>query len=159
LDKVLAATKALQPKTPLDHNGLFISFIKRIIFNLVTPLHHIIRLSLSQGLVPIQLKIAKVVPIFKSGDSSKMDNYRPISLLSNFFKILEKIVASRFTDFLETNNLLSPSQFGFRKNHSTLHPLVHFLNFVSNSINKREHALAVFCDLRKAFDTVDHEIL
>jgi hypothetical protein len=107
----------------------------------------------------VQLKIAKVIPIFKSGDSSKMDNYRPISLLSNFSKILEKIVANRLTNFLETNNLLSNSQFGFRKNHSTLHPLVHFLNFITKSQNNREHALAIFCDLRKAFDTVDHSLL
>jgi hypothetical protein len=110
-------------------------------------------------MVPVQLKIAKVVPIHKSGDKSKMDNYRPISLLSNFSKILEKIVATRLMDHLEINELLSESQFGFRKKHSTLHPLVHFMNFVTNAFNKKEHALAIFCDLRKAFDTVDHSIL
>jgi hypothetical protein len=158
-EEIVNATKALQPKTSLDHNGLSISFIKKFITILVTPLHHIFQLSLSQGSVPAQLKIAKVIPIFKTGDKCKMDNYRPISLLSNFSKILEKIVASRLTDFLETNNLLSATQFGFRKEHSTLHPLIHFLNFVSNSNNKKEYAMAIFCDLRKAFDTVDHNIL
>ena len=88
-----------------------------------------------------------------------MDNYRPISLLSCFSKILEKIVCIRFTEFLDVNNLISPSQYGFRKKHSTLHPLVHFLNFVSTSLDKKEHSIAIFCDLRKAFDTVDPGIL
>ncbi len=88
-----------------------------------------------------------------------MDNYRPISLLSNFSKILEKIVSNRLTAFLENHNLLSHSQFGFRKKHSTLHPLVHFMNFMSRAQNNKEFALAIFCDLRKAFDTVNYPIL
>ena len=88
-----------------------------------------------------------------------MDNYRPISLLSCFSKIIEKIVCARLTDFLDVNNLISNSQYGFRKKHSTLHPLIHFQNFVSTALDKKEHAIAIFCDLRKAFDTVDHKIL
>jgi hypothetical protein len=87
-----------------------------------------------------------------------MYNYRPISLLSNYSKILEKIVATRLTDYMESNQLFSASQFGFRKKHSALHPLIHFMNCVPKSINNREYALAIFCDLRKAFDTVDHVI-
>ncbi len=90
-EEIVEATKALQPKTSLDHNGLSISLKKKCITILVTPWHHIIQLSLSQGSVPTQLKIAKVIPIFQSGDKCKIDNYRPISLLSNFSKILEKI--------------------------------------------------------------------
>jgi hypothetical protein len=158
-EEIVEATNSLQPKTSLDHNGVSLFFIKQFIPILVNPLHHIIQLSLSQGRVPVQLKIAKVIPIYKSGDSCRMDNYRPISLLSNFSKILEKIVATRLTNYLELNNLLSNSQFGFRKNHSTLHPLVHFMNFLTTASNNRDHALAIFCDLRKAFDTVDHSIL
>ena len=111
------------------------------------------------GIVPQQLKTAKVIPVFKSGRKDLMDNYRPISLLSCFSKILEKIVCARLTNFLDTNNLITSSQFGFRKNHSTVHPLVHFLNFVSTSLDKKEHSIAIFCDLRKAFDTVDPGIL
>jgi hypothetical protein len=62
-----------------------------------------------------------------SGDRTVMDNYRPISLLDNFSKILEKVVFRRLSNFVETNNIITPSQFGFRKNHSTMHPLVHFV--------------------------------
>jgi hypothetical protein len=103
--------------------------------------------------------IAKVIPIYKSGDRQSMDNYRPISLLSNFSKILEKIVAIRLTNFLEANNILSDHQFGFRKAHSTLHPLIHFMNKITSNLSAKKHTLAIFCDLRKAFETVDHEIL
>ena len=88
-----------------------------------------------------------------------MDNYRPISLLSCYSKIIEKIVCSRLTSFLDTNNLITNSQYGFRKKHSTLHPLIHFQNFISTALDKKQHAVAIFCDLRKAFDTVDHRIL
>ena len=88
-----------------------------------------------------------------------MDNYRPIALLSNFSKILEKVICTRLMTFLDVNNLISDSQFGFRKKHSTVHPLVHFMNFVSNAFNKKHHVISIFCDLRKAFDTVNSNIL
>ena len=60
---------------------------------------------------------------------------------------------------MDSNNLISNCQYGFRKNHSTLHPLVHFLNDVSCALDRKEHTVAIFCDLRKAFDTVSHCIL
>ena len=87
-----------------------------------------------------------------------MDNYRPISLLNTFSKIMEKIVASRLTFFLEGNNILSKWQFGFRAGHSTSHPMVHFLNKITDALNKKKHAVAIFCDLKKAFNTCNHNI-
>jgi hypothetical protein len=96
---------------------------------------------------------------FLSVDKSKTDNYRPISLLSNFSKILEKIVSNRIIVFLENNNLISNPPFGLWKIQSTLHPMVHFMNFISNAQNKKKYAMAMFCNLRKAFDTFDHTIL
>ena len=88
-----------------------------------------------------------------------MDNYRPISLLSSFSKILEKLVALRLMSYLSENNILSKWQFGFRSGHSTSHPLVHFLNKITDALNKKKHSIAIFCDLKKAFDTCDHHIL
>ena len=134
-------------------------FLKKIIFNIAKPLHHILQQSFEKGIVPSQLKIAKVIPIFKNGDHCNMDNYRPISLLSCFSKIIEKIVAIRLTSFLTENNILSEWQFGFRSQHSTVHPMVHFTNFLSNAFNQKKHSLAIFCDLKKAFDCCDHSIL
>ena len=109
--------------------------------------------SMTRTSLPEQSKIAKIIPIFKGGDKL------PISLLPNFFKIFEKVMSNRLTFFLESNKLLCEQQFGFRKSHSTLHPLVHFLNKISEAKNKNKHTIAIFCDLRKAFDTADHQIL
>jgi len=157
--EILEAVKQLQPKKSQDFHGISMFFLKNVINSIITPLHHCVRVSLSTGIVPSQLKIAKVVPIFKSGDHTLMDNYRPISLLNNFSKIYEKVMANRLTSYIEENKLFSPSQYGFRKSHSTIHPLVQFMNTVSSALNKKHHVIAIFCDLRKAFDTVDHKIL
>jgi hypothetical protein len=103
--------KLLKDKKTQDYCGISISFIKSISDQLLSPLQHIINLSPESSVVPKQMKIAKVVPLFKNGDPLSMDNYRPISLLSSFSKILEKIVANRLCRYLEANNLLSNSQF------------------------------------------------
>ena len=135
------------------------SFIKSCIHSITVPLYHIIYKSFATGVVPSQLKIAKVIPIYKNGDRLLPDNYRPISLLPNFSKIVEKIVCNRLSHFLESNNLLTPNQYGFRKEHSTIHPLMQFMNNLTRATNLKQYSVAIFCDLRKAFDTVDHKIL
>ena len=158
-NEILEATKLLLDKKTPDHTGISTNFVKQTIPVLLNPLLHIFTLSFNTGIVPSQFKIAKVIPIFKSGDKSSMDNYRPISLLSTFSKILEKIVASRLLTFLDDGNILSKFQFGFRRGHSTVHPMVHFLNKITESLNKKKHSIAIFCDLKKAFDTCNHSIL
>jgi hypothetical protein len=157
--EIKEACDQLQSKTSLDFEGISLFFIKKVICAIATPILHVFRQSLCTGVVPSQFKIAKVVPVFKSGDKTIPDNYRPISLLSSFSKILEKVVSIRLTHFLEQENILSKFQFGFRKSHSTAHAMVHFLNNISNALNEKKHTVAIFCDLRKAFDTVNHDIL
>ena len=157
--EVYDAINMLQKKKTSDMFGVSVFFIAKFALTLSKPLRHIFSLSFNNGVVPQQFKIAKVVPIHKSGVKDQMDNYRPISLLCTFSKILEKIMYNRLSNFLETNNLLSPQQFGFRKSHSTVHPLTLFVNQISNALNKKTHAIAIFCDIKKAFDTVQHPIL
>ncbi len=158
-EEISTAIEMLDSKNSLDRHGLSMSFLKKCIFLIHEPLKHVYNLSLSTGIVPQQFKISKVVPIFKSGDPMSPDNYRPIALISNFSKILEKIMFNRLTNFLDYNKIISPCQFGFRSGHSTVHPLMHLHNFVTEALNKKEHAIAIFCDIRKAFDTVNHNIL
>jgi hypothetical protein len=157
--EIIDCINSLQKKRTPDVNGISVDFVSKFALTLSQPLQHIFSLSLTTGIVPSQLKIAKVIPVFKSGDRTAMDNYRPISLLNTFSKILERVVHNRLSAFLNFNNLLSNSQYGFRKEHSTIHPLTKFLNFITRAFNDREHCVAIFCDLRKAFDTVDHKIL
>jgi hypothetical protein len=157
--EILEAVAQLEPKKSEDLYGLSMFFIKKFMSNLINPLYHIIYKSFEAGIFPSQLKIAKTVPIFKGGDKCNPDNYRPISLLPNFSKILEKVMCNRLTHYLESNEILCKEQFGFRKNHSTLHPIIYFLNQIALANNSNSYSIAIFCDLRKAFDTVNHEIL
>ena len=158
-EEIYAALSSLETKNSLDADNLSMQFIKKCFDTIITPFQHIVNLSLSSGIIPSQFKIAKVIPIFKSGDPRLPNNYRPISLLSNFSKILEKIMYNRLINFIEHHNLLSKHQFGFRKNHSTIHPMVLLDNYISEALNNKNYAIAIYCDLRKAFDTVDHSIL
>jgi len=157
--EILNIVKSLEDKKTSDMTGLSSHLLKKIIHTILMPLSHIFTLSLSTGCVPKKLKTAKIIPIFKSGDCLDMNNYRPISLLSIFSKILEKIVFSRLTNFLDSNSLLSTQQFGFRKNHSTTHPMTLLLNKLTSALNAKKHSIVIFCDLKKAFDTCNHSIL
>lgn len=142
-----------QPESPLlplklEVNNLSMFMLKTNINTVMAPLRHVFTLSLSNGVVPPKLKIAKVVPIFKSGNILNMKNFRPISLLSDFFKILEKIVYNHLIPYLENNSVLSQFQFGFGSFHSTIHPMTLLLNTLSNSLNLKKHSRDIFCDLK-----------
>jgi Reverse transcriptase (RNA-dependent DNA polymerase) len=153
------AINELQDKKSTDLNDISMHLVKRSLPFISEPLLHIFNKSLEQGVVPKKFKIAKVIPIFKSGNPQDMNNYRPISLLCTFSKILEKIVFLRLTKYIDQFNLLSANQFGFRPKHSTFHPMLDILNSASDALNKKKHMLIIFCDLQKAFDTCDIKIL
>ena len=123
------------------------------------PLANLINLSFSTGLFPKILKQAKIIPIFKKEDQQDCNNYRPISLLSNISKIIEKLVHRQLYGFLEFNNHLYTNQFGFGNFHSTNHAIITITEKIRKAIDNGENTCSVFLDLQKAFDTVDHEIL
>ena len=123
------------------------------------PLTEIINLSFLTGTFPDNLKIAKIIPIFKNDSKLSCNNYRPISLLSNISKIFEKLMYSRVYNFLDTFKCLYELQFGFRSNTSTNHALISITETIREAIDSGSFACGVFIDLQKAFDTVDHNIL
>jgi len=133
--------------------------LKEVAPCIITPLLHIFNLSFSTGIVPDSLKIAKVIPVFKTGDQSLLQNYRPISLLSLFHKILEKLMANRLTKFIAANSLLNDYQFGFRKHHSTTLVVIDVIDNIYSHLDNKEYVLGIYLDPHKAFDTVDHSIL
>ena len=149
----------LNTKKSKDVYNFPINIIKGTADLIANPLAILINKSLSTGIFPELLKHAKVIPLFKAGNKTDIKNYRPISVLPLFDKIFEKIVHERITEFLDTNKILSDGQFGFQKGKSTSCAILHLTNFIYKCKANKETGCAIFLDLAKAFDTVNHSIL
>ena len=157
--EVIRVVHNFKNKTSVDSDGLSMKFVKSIIQCIVKPISHICNSSLLSGVFPDKMKIAKIIPLFKSGSKNEFNNYRPISLLPQLSKILEKLFNNRLNKFVTNSKILNSCQYGFREGISTSHALVELVNEITNSLNKKKHSIGVFIDLRKAFDTVDHRLL
>ena len=120
---------------------------------------HIINMSFSKGIFPEKQKIVKVIPLHKGGSTQDFNNFRPTSLLSIFDKIIEKIIHKKIYNFLDLHNILFENQFCFRKNNSTSYALMEITEKIRESIVSGKFGYGIFIDLRKAFDTVNHDIL
>ena len=120
---------------------------------------HIMNLSLEQGIVSLEFKIARVVPLFKADDPEKFSNYRPVSILPIFSKIIEKIAYARLLAFVSSQDILFDYQFGFRAGYSTNLAMTYLIDSLVTSLNKSNCVLGLFLDFSKAFDTVNHDIL
>jgi hypothetical protein len=136
-----------------------IRLLKILKLLLSKPLSHLFNISFSSGLVPDKLKIAKVIPVYKKGSRLEMSNYRPISLLSIFNKILENLMYSRLMNFIKKHNILFENQFGFHSNHSTTQAILQITDKIQESTENKLYSCGIFLDLSKAFDTVNHYIL
>ena len=120
---------------------------------------NIFNLSLNTGIFPDRMKVPKVTPILKIGEKSSISNYRAISVLPCFPKILERIMYNRLYDYFTANSILFNKQFGFRAGHSTEHALLELIDQICDSFNDKNYFLGIFIDLSKDFDTVDYSIL
>lgn len=157
--EIIEICTSFRSGTAAGYDNISMSAVRETISLISAPLTHIINLSLSSGVVPDQMKIARVIPLFKSGIHSLVTNYRPISVLPVFSKFLERIVYNRLINFLNKYNILSRNQYGFRKNHSTAYALIQLYDKISDALDQKKVTLGLFIDLSKAFDTVNHDIL
>ena len=136
------------------------SYIVKRLSSLVSPLlADIFNMSVISGSFPDCLKFSTVVPVFKKGNPKLKENYRPISTISIFSKLIEKLMCNRIVEFLDKYDILYNYQFGFRKGFSTSDAVLKFVDECSESFNCRKYQFAVMLDFSKAFDTVNHSVL
>ena len=158
-DEVRVLISNLKPKQSVGHDSISSKLFKDI-GNIIAPtLSVIINQSLYTGIFPKQLKIAKVIPLFKKGEETSIENYRPISLLSSISKVFEILVFNQLYQYLDVNNLLFDSQYGFRKQYSTELAALELIDRVHKSLDDGQIPVSIFLDLSNAFDTLDHTIL
>ena len=137
------------------HDDMPPKIVKKISRYIAKPLTYIYNLSFQTGVIPKELKIALVTPVFKANDQEEFCNYRPISVIPCFSKILEKIMYKRKIKYLDKKNVIFQSQYGFRKKHSTNLATIELVTKILQAIDNSEYTL----DLAKAFDTVNYDIL
>lgn len=140
-------------------DGLTNMVLKEIRNVIIPPLTEVFNTSLKTGTFPDAWKIARIMPIYKGGPKDSPESYRPISLLTAFSKLLERVVNRRLIRYIENKNLISQRQFGFRKGKSTEDAVALLTTLASEQLDKNRYCIGVFLDLAKAFDTVSIPIL
>ena len=158
-DHIKKIIRNLKPKKSSGVDNISLILLKMSSDSLVDPLTAIINQSLNNGVFPDKLKIAKVIPVFKKDDPHDFNNYRPISLLPTFSKVFERVVHTQLFQYFTANNLFYDHQYGFRKQHSTETAILELIDRLHKDLDEKKLPLAIFLDLSKAFDTIDHKIL
>ena len=159
-DEIIDACKMLNPKKSYDAYGFSQKIVLQDIDVLAPMFTHLANCSLATGSCPDQSKIARVIPVYKNkGETYLFSNYRPISLIPVFSKIIEKLMYNKIFHFLVRQKTLFKSQYGFRRGRNTTHATLDFLQTIEEAMRDNEIAIGVFVDLSKAFDTLDHNIL
>ena len=146
---ILQLVANVKPKKSKGHDELDMCLINKLIPYIVVPLKHIFNISLLNGVFPDSMKIARVIPLFKTGNTKEFSNYRPISLLPQFSKILDKLYHSRLITFIDSNQILYKSQYGFRKEMSTSLAIIELVEEITNSLDNHEYTVGVFIDLKR----------
>jgi len=158
-NEILNIVNHMKPKTSSGQDNLSPKLIKKCSLNISIPLAHIANLSIATGTFPQKMKIAKVITVYKKDNPTLFENYRPISLLPTFSKILERLVYNRLYQFLNSHNLLTSAQYGFRKGLSTEYAILELQDRIVKNMANKDWCIGIFLDLSKAFDTLDHNIL
>ena len=158
-NEVVNTGMALNDKMSTGSDDIPSILIKWAIYIIAPILAEVFNAFVHLGTYPEILKTAKVTPLHKKGDRDIVENFRSISILSQINKIFEKLIHARLMTFLNKHNLLTNSQFGFRKGHNTSHAINHLNEQVIKNLEKKKVCAILFIDLKAAFDTIDHKLL
>ena len=126
--------------------------IKKVVDVIKVPLTHICNLTFNTGIFPIDLKISKIIPLYKQGTKSNTSNYRPISLLPVFSKVIERLIYNQLDNYFNEHDFISPNQHGFRKSKSTLSAVLSLTDHVLNFFENNQFTIGIFLDFSKVFD-------
>ena len=151
--------KNMKSNKSCRYDGIITNIAKLIAKEISKPLTHIFNLTFATGIIPDNLQVAFITPISKANDAMKFENYRPISVLVCFYKLLERLMINRLSKFVDKNKILSKHQYGFREKRSAEHALIDFIDKITKAIDEGKYPIGIFLDLFKAFDTIDHKIL
>jgi hypothetical protein len=151
--------KSLKTKSSYGYDKISTKMLKVSMPYIISPLTYICNESLAQGIFPDRLKFARVKPILNNGGKCEPPNYRCTSLLSSFSKVFERLIYNQLFEHININNILDNNQYGFRPNSSTENASFKLIDEILKSINNKQLAGGIFCDLQKAFDCVSHDIL
>ena len=159
INTIVLTIKQLKDKKSCGSDGIALRFLRDALPVIAPYLTCIVNTSIVTGEFPTTWKHAIITPVYKSGSPDDPCNYRPISLLPILSKLLEKIIAAQLLNFLESQNLLSTTQHGFRPQLSTITALTKISNNIFENMDSKKISLLTLCDLSKAFDSVSHDIL
>ena len=159
MQEIIKIIDNLPNKNSSSHYNINNILLKNIKNQIAAPLERVFNMSLEQGIFPDLMKKAEVIPLYKGRERDLHMNYRPISLLLTISKILEKLMYKRMYEFLDGNNQFYNSQYGFRSKHSCENAISELIGHVVKGHEKKEHTAAIFLDLSKVFDTLNHKLL
>ena len=158
-NEITRIIKSLKTKNSSGYDEINTKLLKISVNYICSSITHICNKSISTGMFPERLKFSVIRPLFKKGDRKSPSNYRPISLLTTFSKVIGKALYNRLIDHLNINSLLNPQQFGFRRNLSTDNAIFNVTHEILNALNSKMIVGSIFFDLEKAFDSMNHALL
>ena len=158
-EEIVSLLRNIKSNTSSGFDNIEPHIMREINPQIAPVLSHIFNNSFSTGVVPRELKIAKVIPIHKNNDPNNFCNYRPISILPCFSQNLERLMYNRLERFLNQSHIISEVQYGLRKKYSTYMALINLIYKISSGTDSISFNIGIFIDLYKAFDTIDHNIL
>ena len=149
----------LKNKHSCGHDEISTALLKTVQHELAPSITLVINESLKTGIFPDKLKIAKVIPVYKKGEDNVFNNYRPISLLPSISKIFETVIYKQLYEHIQVHNILTDSQYGFRKSHSTEYTAIELVDRIMRALDKKKIPFNIYIDLSKAFDMIDHQTI